>query len=103
MNSILDGLAQARKAAGLSQAELAHRAGLSRMAVQKVESGATDPRLSTLQVMARALGMELMLVPADIRPELEQFVQSGGRALAQPPGVEAPPSIIDDILKQGRP
>lgn len=94
--------ARVRNAAGLTQAELAERAGLSRMAVQKAESGTTDPRLSTLQVMARALGMELMLVPAELRPELERFIQSGGRMLGQQAGVGAPASIVDDILERGR-
>lgn len=84
----------------MTQADLAEKAGLSRMAVQKVESGATDPRISTLQVMARAMGMELMLVPTAIRRDLEQFVQSGGRVLGQPPGVGAPASVVDDLLNR---
>ena len=102
MSSILEGFVRARRAAGLTQGELAEKAGLSRMAVQKAESGSTDPRLSTLQVMARALGMELMLVPAAIRPDLEQFVQSGGRVLGQPAGVDAPASVVDTLFERGR-
>lgn len=93
-------LAQVRKALGLTQAELAEKAGLSRMAVQKAESGNTDPRLSTLHVMARAMGMELMLVPSSIRQELEDFVQSGGRVLGQQAGVGAPASVVDQLLKR---
>ena len=57
-------LAQARKAAGLTQAELAERAGLSRMTVQRLEGGNLDPRLSTLQQLARVLDMELHAVPS---------------------------------------
>ncbi len=57
-------LAQARKTQQLTQAELAERAGLSRMTVQRLESGSLDPRLSTLYAMARVLGLELMAVPA---------------------------------------
>ncbi|WP_269494031.1 helix-turn-helix domain-containing protein [Castellaniella sp. S9] len=91
-------LASARRHLGLSQEQLADRAGLSRMAVQKAESGATDPRLSTLAVMARAMGMELMLVPSAIRRDVQQFVQSGGRLLGQPPGVGAPGSAVDEVL-----
>lgn len=94
--------ARLRLARGMTQADLAEGAGLSRMAVQKAESGATDPRLSTLQVMARAMGMELMLVPSALRQDLEQFVQSGGRALAQQTGVDAPASVVDEILRRGR-
>lgn len=57
-------LTQARKTQQLTQAELAERAGLSRMTVQRLESGSLDPRLSTLYAMARVLGLELMAVPA---------------------------------------
>lgn len=102
MNDMLATLTEARKAAGLTQADLAGRAGLSRMAVQKAESGATDPRLSTLQVMARAMGMEFMLVPSGLRQDVEQFIRSGGRYLGQAPGVGAPASIVDDILQRNR-
>lgn len=102
MNNVIEQLVQARRAAGLTQAELAERAGLSRMAVQKAESGNTDPRLSTVQVMARALSMELMVIPAALRAELEQFVRSGGRMLARQAGVDAPASVVDEILQSGK-
>ncbi|NLC35001.1 MAG: helix-turn-helix transcriptional regulator [Alcaligenaceae bacterium] len=102
MSHLMSDFARLRLARGMTQADLAEGAGLSRMAVQKAESGATDPRLSTLQVMARAMGMELMLVPSALRQDLEQFVQSGGRALAQQTGVDAPASVVDEILRRGR-
>ncbi len=94
---IIDEIEMARKAAGLSQEALAERAGLSRMTVQRTESGQIDPRLSTLLEMARALGLELMPVPAALRPQLEDFVRSGGRLLGQPAGVSAPPSIAQTL------
>lgn len=90
-------LENARKAARLSQDELAERAGLSRMTVQRTESGQVDPRISSLLVMARALGMDLMLVPLALRPELESFVRSGGRFLGQAAGAGAPPSIAETL------
>ena len=98
MVQLLKEYAQVRQDQKLSQAAVAERAGLSRMAVQKMESGASDPRLSTLIVLARALGMELMLVPSALRQDLEAFARSGGRTLGQPAGVDAPASIIDDLL-----
>lgn len=64
-NDLIARLAQARKAAHLTQAELAERAGLSRMTVQRLEGGNLDPRLSTLQEIARVLGMELIAVPSE--------------------------------------
>jgi len=100
MSNLPTQLAKARRAQRLTQAELAEKSGLSRMAVQKAESGSTDPRLSTLEVMARALGMEIMLVPSAIRRDLEHFVQAGGRLLGQPAGLEAPASVVDQVLER---
>lgn len=87
-------LVRARRAAGLTQGQLAARAGLSRLTVHRVEHGQIDPRLSTLVEMARALGIELLAVPAALRPELETFVRAGGKLLGQPEGASAPRSIV---------
>lgn len=69
------------------------------MTVQRTEAGKIDPRLSTLLVLARTLGMDLMLVPRSLRPDLEDFVRSGGRFLGQPSGIGAPPSLVDELLQ----
>ena len=98
--SLISSLAAARKAQQLTQAQLAERAGLSRMTVQRTEGGDLDPRFSTLAEMARVLGMELIAVPSALRPELQAFIQAGGRFLGQPPGADAPPSVVDG-LRQG--
>ncbi|WPB57117.1 helix-turn-helix transcriptional regulator [Xylophilus sp. GOD-11R] len=100
MMSIEQNLLRARKAAHLTQQQLADAAGLTRMTVNKTESGAGDPRLSSVIEMARALGMELILVPSVLQPEVEAFLRSGGRVLGQPVGAGAPPSIVDSL---GRP
>ncbi len=65
MIHLIQELEQARKAAGLSQEALAKAAGLSRMTVQRIESGAIDPRLSTLAEMARVLGLQLVAVASE--------------------------------------
>jgi len=99
MSNVLNELQNARKSAGMTHDKLAKRAGLNRMTVQRTEAGTIDPRLSTLLVLARALGMDLMLVPKSLRPDLEAFVQSGGRFLGQPSGVGAPQSLVDELLQ----
>ena len=103
VSNIVDELRHARKAAGLTHDMLALRAGVSRMTVQRTEAGKIDPRLSTLLVLARALGMDLMLVPKALRPDLEDFVRSGGRFLGQPSGIGAPPSLVDELLQLDEP
>jgi len=47
-----------RERRGVSQAELAERAGLSREYVNKLEAGKYDPTLGTLGCLAKALGVK---------------------------------------------
>ena len=99
MSFLIQELEAARKAADLSQEQLAQSAGLSRMTVQRTEAGQIDPRLSSVAAIAKTLGMDLMLVPSALRPELESFVRSGGRFLGQPAGSGAPLSIAQTLAK----
>lgn len=50
---------------GLSQQEVARRSGVLQTNYSKIERGKTDPRSSTVQDIARALSMEIMLVPRE--------------------------------------
>ena len=95
--SIIDTLASARKAQGLTQEEWALKAGTSRVTVGRVESG-FDPKLATVHELARALGLELLLVPKVLAGEVQAFIQSGGRVLAQPSGAGAPDSVVTQAL-----
>jgi hypothetical protein len=38
-----------------------------------------------------------------LRPDLEDFVRSGGRFLGQPSGIGAPPSLVDELLQPDSP
>jgi transcriptional regulator with XRE-family HTH domain len=46
-----------RKAKDMSQAELAKRAKLTRVYVTRLEAGQQDPSLSTINALAKALGV----------------------------------------------
>jgi transcriptional regulator with XRE-family HTH domain len=46
-----------RKARNLSQAALAKRARLTRVYITRLESGRQDPSLSTINALAKALGV----------------------------------------------
>lgn len=50
-------IAAARKAAGLTQEALGEKLGVSRQAVSKWESGASDPSTSNLLALARLYGV----------------------------------------------
>jgi len=58
---------EARKRAGLTQAELAARAGTTQSAIARVESGAVSPSLERLTELVQAAGfdIEVRLVPYD--------------------------------------
>lgn len=63
--AILDEILQARKAAGLSQAEVARRMGTQAPAIARLESslatGKHSPSLNTLRKYAAALGKKVEL------------------------------------------
>ena len=50
-------IASVRKAAGLTQEQLGELAGVSRQAVSKWESGASDPSTSNLLALAKLYGV----------------------------------------------
>src|SRR5260370_31916399 len=60
-------LREMRDAAGLSQHELAARAGISLSIVCKIEQGGrVDPRISTLLALAAALGTDCAVLVGDV-------------------------------------
>jgi len=52
-----------RLRAGLTQQELAKRAGISQPALARIESGRVVPRLDTAERILRACGMTLEAIP----------------------------------------
>src|ERR1035437_2327848 len=56
---ILHELADRRKAAGLTRTVVAGRMGTSEAAVARLESGTTDPRWSSVERFAAAVGVRL--------------------------------------------
>jgi DNA-binding XRE family transcriptional regulator len=61
----------------LTQDEVAARAGLSRVSYRAIETGAAAPRAGTLINIARALGMEMMLIPKEIVPAIHAMMHVG--------------------------
>jgi transcriptional regulator with XRE-family HTH domain len=64
-------LRSVRVRAGLNQRRLAELAGVPQSTVSRVESGAIDPRVSTLRRLLRSCGYEL-----EARPRLGQGVDT---------------------------
>jgi len=65
--SIIQAMLDARKAAGLTQKDLAARTGIAQADISRLENGNANPSLKTLQRLADGMGMRLKLefVPAN--------------------------------------
>lgn len=76
----LEGLASRLKAARaqkrLSQRALSQKTGLPQSHISKIESGHVDIKASSLVELARALGLEIMLVPQTVVPAVEALSRS---------------------------
>jgi transcriptional regulator with XRE-family HTH domain len=81
-----------RKRAGLSQSALGAKVGLAQSHISKIERGAIDLQTSNLVEIARALDLELMLVPRQLVPAVRALEQE----IAPSPGMD--PSELDRDL-----
>jgi transcriptional regulator with XRE-family HTH domain len=82
----LQSIRDLRVAAGMSQRELGHLAGIDQSLVSKIEGGGKNAEAATLQSIAAALDAEFVLVPrrvlAHVRQLIEEHVESADRAAA---------------------
>lgn len=74
-HSLLSLLSLRRKRLGWSQQKLAARAGLSLPGIQLLESGRANPSWSTLQAVATALGIEVLL--RERKPTWQDWAELG--------------------------
>jgi len=73
-SDIIRVLRQARKEQSLSQAELARRLRMTQSQIARIENGLTDPRLSTVTELSRALGFEPVLLPKQLLPSVNYLI-----------------------------
>lgn len=69
-------LRAARNAAGLTQAELAHRCELDRTFVSLLERGLRQPSLTTLFAIGQVVGVP----PYELVRETEEVIEKAGRS-----------------------
>ena len=63
-----------RRAKGVSQRELSDLSGVPQAQVSRIESGAVDPRVSSLTALAHSLGQEIVLVPRKLLPAVRSLI-----------------------------
>lgn len=61
----------------LTQEELARKLGVRQRQISDLERATVDPRLSTIQNVARALDLELMLIPRPLIAAVESLQRGG--------------------------
>jgi HTH-type transcriptional regulator/antitoxin HipB len=73
-SEIATALAAARKARQTGQRVLGKRLGISQAQISRIERGLNDPQLSTVQNLAGALDLDLMLVPRTLGPVVSALI-----------------------------
>lgn len=77
-----------RKSKGMSQSELARRSKTFQANISSIESGITDPGLSTIEHCLSTLGYSLIALPTN-KPSVAQFSLLISRALSDSKEVKA--------------
>jgi len=75
LQDIAGALKQARVRKALNQRALSKLSGVPQGQISKIENGAVDLRASSLIELARALDLELMLVPRRALPAVDALVR----------------------------
>ena len=58
---------------------LSAKVGMSPQHLSEIESGKRDPRLSSIERRAEAMGMTVLIVPDAMAPDLRRYVANNGR------------------------
>jgi len=90
--SIAHSLKSARENKGLTQTALGAKVGMPQSHVSKIEGGTVDLQTSNLLEMARALDLELTLIPRSLLPAIQALQRGGERQTSR---------IAEQIVDQG--
>jgi transcriptional regulator with XRE-family HTH domain len=93
-------LAESRRAMGLTQAEVAERLGTDQSRVSRIEHE-ENPRLDTLQSFARALDLELVLVPRRQLSAVRSLIESDAQR-SRPAADRARFPTLDELVGDHR-
>lgn len=95
IDEIVRTIKAAREAKGLSQRALAKIAGVPQSHISKIENAGVDLRVSSLTEIARALDLELALVPRKTVPAVKSIVRSAQPAIPSLTSL----ALNDDLVK----
>ena len=96
LEPIAHALRAARTRKGLSQRDLSQRSGVPQGQISKIERGTVDLRASSLIALARALDLELSLVPRKSLSAVHAIIRSSERAQRRDDVDEVRPAYVLD-------
>ena len=76
---ILNALRRHRNQRRLTLEMLSAKVSMSPQHISEIESGKRDPRLSSIERMAEAMGLTVLLVPETMAPEVRRYIANNGR------------------------
>ncbi len=95
-SSLLQQLKKRRLELGLKQKDMMMRIGVSRQQYQRLESKG-NPRLETLELIAKGLNCELMLIPKEKVPAVQSVLENADTNVTSQQGVVGKiKSLLDD-------
>lgn len=80
LEEIAGTLRTARQKMQLSQRELSDKVGLPQSHISRIENASVDLQLSSLSELARALELELVLVPRKALPAVQSLIRTSGQS-----------------------
>ncbi len=86
-----------RRKLGLSQRAFAAKAGIGQNMVTGIELG-RDAQLTTLEKMARAANLEIVLVPREILPAIQALLIAHGEGLPLDEALAKPMHTLDEEI-----
>jgi transcriptional regulator with XRE-family HTH domain len=95
---------RAREEAAVSQRELSARSGLTQSHISHIERGNIEPGLSSLIDLARALDLEIVLVPKKLLPAVKGVIHGAkpSRPSLASPGQAAEVARFEKLVKKQR-
>ena len=98
MKTFLRSVREYRRARRMTQSDLARLIGTTQAAVSMIENGTGNPQAETIEALADALGMDVMLVPKTATPQVLALIRSLENPGRRAESAGRPMSAFEDMF-----